>query len=191
MKTHGKRNLRWPRLAALFLATLVLGGCTTLNKFEVVNRSDSQNFDGISSLLSQAKCKHPVQFDPVHIVFVHGMGGYSKNTPDAIVNAILHRYPSLEKKPTTMKRLPDTGPQLGHLYDTEYLLDCNGDRKGPVALRTFVIHWTNPNSPKHYINRIDQDPKYIKHRLRFFREIKSELLNKRLSDAILYAGTWV
>ena len=171
-------------LAVMFIGILGMGGCATLDEFAVRDFMDKPRpYTGIGPLVS---CD-----SPVHVVFVHGMGGYVAGDPQTIVDEILLHNPDLQQVSTPRTtRIPQTGIKLGKMLETEYSADCSGGDGNRRVLRTFVIHWTNFNSPKTYVNWFDQQTKYTDHRLELHNRLKRRLLNKNVADAVLYAGTY-
>ena len=181
-RQHAKR--RKTILAGLILGVIgLLSGCSTLDEFAVHSQGgEPRAYTGTGSLVL---CDRPL-----HVVFVHGMGGYSNDDPQPIIDEILRHNPVLRRDVAMRPRMiTKNGTDIGRLKWAEYSADCSGINSKRV-LRIFVIDWTYSTRPKYVVNRIDQQLKYTDHRLEKHNKIKSWLLNHNLADVILYAGKY-
>ncbi len=171
-------------LAALFVGTLGLSGCTPLDEFAVHSLGgggENQFYTGINSLVS---CDQPL-----NVVFVHGMGGYAKGDPGTLIKKIREQNHLEEANITETEELVDENRvKLGNIRITEYFRKCSDRPK--KLLTTFIINWTASTSPKITVSEVDQEDWYTRHRLEKHNEFKQSLLNKNLADALLYAGKY-
>ena len=170
------RLIRWCRVLG---AVVILLGCTACST-TAKHTWTSESFPGIASLRSE-QAKH------VSLVFVHGMGGYSRpggGAPDP-QPAIDFVTAELGLMQGPCERIPLPGSWRGWLDHWSLT-----DRDGNVAIHAYALRW-KPTT-QHILDdlkKADNVPPLEGMRPAGTRKLKDSMTD-RLGDVALYAGRY-
>jgi hypothetical protein len=159
----------------LVAGLLFMTSCSILSQKHVTG-----HFSGLDSALQLNANNHGV----VRLMFVHGMGspgvGYSEVLSDKLAKELSLKA---QNDGIVTNDFVKGGFNYGRVRIKSY------HQNGKLKLRVYEVTWS-PSVDGIKANRFSYDETFSKYRLFVNRYAKSELMNARLADPVLYTGTY-
>ena len=157
--------------AALLCAFITLLGCKPLDHYSVDN-----NFPGLQSAMQK-----PV----ICILFVHGMGGYSNDDPQKIIDGIL-AMPNV-RQTAPAHSIPFADPTVaGELTRQDFVDSSTGHE-----IRAYKLSWQAvTHDLKGLYLDYDQTPANTADRLPRMNDLRAGILDEAVPDVVLYVGKY-
>lgn len=163
-------------LLAFLVVVATCSGCRHLNVWEI----DGGSFAGIKEAVDRS--------DVVSILIVHGMGGYSTPDPQQIIDATVSKLSlcSQEDGEPRPIRHPVNNQLLGYLRRQDFKQIHTSKQ-----VRIYTLHWSDATrSVKEQYVGYDNLKTNNPHRLSLNHRFKRDLVNRNLSDVVLYLGAY-
>ena len=168
---------------SIFLFFLVLTGCSHFEYREIEGK-----YEGLKT--SMEKHRH------LKLLVIHGMGlhkpGYAQGLVDAIAKQMgmtpQFKYSIVEirREATPDNPQDNNGRVYGYMRVQDYV-----NKKDDMALRLYELTWSPTTQPiKDQFLGYDSFGKYQKHRIYLNQQLKSQLMNERMSEPVLYIGKY-
>jgi hypothetical protein len=164
--------------AALVLnALFLLSACYVLPVRKVEGR-----FQG----LNHASERVAAQDGTLRLLIVHGMGPHDDGYEQTLVQGLTKRmqFHELHGSPSPAIEFSKSGHLLGKLTIRDFA-NSNDDRR----LRVYALNWT-PSTEGWKKEKLQNDLAYQKYRLAGDAALKDSLMDKALSDVVLYLGRY-
>lgn len=170
-------------ISSLLLLLTIGSACSRLNVYKTFgdNFRENQKFNGIKDITSNPDNKH------LNILFIHGMGGYSNNDPEPLVESIKKQYPYLKQVGSVeTNKLKHEGRVVGVLSITK-----TESKSRDRSITYSVLDWGAVTYDiKNVIKCNDKDIHYdTTDRLSVTKAIRS-FINHNIGDVALYAGDY-
>ena len=168
----------------LLPALLLLGACLPIRRNLAVSvpsgDSSAAQFEGISASLD----REPL----AKLLLIHGMGDHDFTYADRIISSLDRRI-GLEPRSCHAQKLEIVAP-FDPLQRKSYLTVCDYARKRDgKLLRIYTLLWSGLTRDLKYRNLEYDWTKYRKGRKWLNASVKADIIDKSLSDAVLYAGS--
>jgi len=157
---------------AMLIALAFASGCTPVMTYDI--QPPNAHFGG----LREAMTKH----DRVGLFFIHGMGGYSNDDPEPLIEAMCRElnFHEVAAERAIVELSSDAASSFCFGSVRNF---ANADLSKHV--RVYTLCWNLiVASHRDELQRIDQSPG----RVWVNRKIKSSLMNSKLSDVMVYLG---
>lgn len=163
-------------LLASLVVVAACSGCRQLNVWEI----DGGSFAGIKKAVDRS--------DVVSILIVHGMGGYSTPDPEQIIDATVSKLSLCSQGVETRRTIchPVNNQRLGYLLRQDFT-----QMHTSKQVRIYTLHWSDATrSVKEQYVGYDNIKTNNPHRLSLNHRFKRDLVNRNLSDVVLYLGEY-
>lgn len=151
------------------LLLLVFASCVRLKEIPI-----QASFQGISN----KEC----YLNPMNLLIVHGLGGYSEGDPQTLVCATRRKLKLIQVGDSVYRHIFKDGKYYGYLVYTDY--------EGPLdLLRIYNLYWYPTTSIAKLVLQ-DIDDENSSNRIKMIKEIKQNNVNNTASDVILYVSNF-
>jgi hypothetical protein len=155
-------------------ASLLLGGCTILSVRKITN-----DFEGLDAALARSRSDGGT----LRILFIHGMGHTDSGYSEPVMQGVAARL-SLAKVET----LPQIAiKKENHTYGEINITKYSG--AGGRKISVYELTWSATTDPLKE-RQFKTDRTYSGDRVFLNRKLKTELVNERLADPVLYIGRY-